>query len=748
MENNFYKKYLFIPDLTLISVWSLFAARYTVDASISVIVIIILRIALCFQLRNHGKWVLYSACTFLFAYIYMPGNSCFEYATQSMGYHIWYLFDSKSALSTYTEPHYSYPSNWILALQVFWIGWNIIMPVIVGIVQLLKRSKKQILRTFCLCSIVSLTEIVFYCSFYHYSTAISLFTIGFAIFPYVRWLIINRQSRRMKILSDRDFITYTSIVAIFLAAVLIGLREVYLLRPIALMTFPVFIYYAVVTSVRSTPRLYACVLAISGFAFWLSLQSLLETKIVCMTISFGGILYVGVKMKNSIHRIFVPILFVFAIPFLLYPTICGYNPYTVLYAENTRPFLKNIYTRNGLFVTQKDGKYGLRDRYGEILSPRYQKFEVLDPKGRVISVEICDSTFNGAGLSYPHYGIYDLRKQQFIINPDSVDVDFIYHKDDETYQLHKTYRDDYEILAELIMPGYYYSDYFADPHLEPYFEDEDNPVSYFLGLGYQMGDDYDGRDITDLKFPNKHAHNIFARFLAIIHEKESPMNDLNRAKAFQRFVDDSPYYKGNTALAIKHIEDAIAPLNAEVNGEPILYQAYLRDLASIRMSLAYSDLLAESYWVTDVEYRTYHNLCTALFNGYFTNRSWHGHYEEPYQTVLAKSRRWYEDRAHNVVLETRLWNGDTINIEKGDGIKNIDEVNHMLLPLAPTKDNPYRFYKTWLELHTALNEWYKARCLVAEELKGKQKQQYIMLTNQILTRHYDDIRDIVSGQSL
>lgn len=748
MENNFYKKYLFIPDLTLISVWSLFAARYTVDASISVIVIIILRITLCFQLRNHGKWVLYSACTFLFAYIYMPGNSCFEYATQSMGYHIWYLFDSKSALSIYTEPHYSYPSNWILALQVFWIVWNVIMPVIVGIVQLLKRSKKQILRTFCLCSIVSLMEIAFYCELYHNSTIVSLYTIGFAIFPYVRWLITNRQLGMTRVLSDRDFITYTSIVAIFLAAVLIGLREVYLLRPIALMTVPVFIYYAIVTSVRSTPRLYACVLAIGGFTFWLSLQSQLETKIVCMTISLGSIIYVGVKLMNCIHRIFIPILFVFAIPFLLYPTICGYNPYTVLYAENTRPFLKNIYTRNGLFVTQKDGKYGLRDRYGEILAPRYQKFEVLDPKGRVISVEICDSTFNGAGFSYPHYGIYDLRKQQFIINPDSVDVDYIYHKDDETFQLHKTYRDDYEILAELIMPGYYYADYYAAPHLEPYFEDEDNPISYFLGRGYQMGDDYDDRDITNLMFPNKHAHNMFARFLAIIHEKESPMNDLNRAKAFQRFVDDSPYYKGDTILALKHIEDAIASLNAEVNGESILYQSYLRDLASIRMSLAYSDLLAESYWVTDVEYRAYHDLCAALFDGYFTNRSWKGRYEEPYENVLAKSRQWYENRATEVRMESVLWKGDTVNISDKNGFRDIDEVNSLLFPLAPTIENPYRFNKTWLEIHTALNEWYKARCRVAEELKGKRKQQYMMLTRQILSRHYNDISDIVSEKYL
>lgn len=745
---NFYKKYLFIPDLILVSIWSLFAARCSLDASICVITIILLRTGLCFQMRDHGKWVLYSACTFLFAYMYVPDNSCFEYTSQSMGYHIWYLFDAKRVISEYTEPHYSYPSYWILALQVFWIVWNMVMPIIVGIIQLRKYPQKLIIRRLVFCFILSIIEIAIYCAFYYNSVVISISIIVFALVPYLKWLLAKQELGIKRIASDKDFITYSSIIAIYLAAVIIGMREVYLLRPIAFMTFPIFIYYAFVTSAHSTPRMYSCALTISGFVFWISLQSPFAGKIVCMIISIVITILVGAKMiKDSRHKIVV-VLYIISIPCLLYPTICGYNPYTVLHAENTKPFLKSVYTRNGLFVTEKDGKYGLRDRYGEILAPRFSNFEVLDPKGRVISLGICDTTFNSAGFSHNHYGIYDLRKQQYIINQDSIKLDYIHRKYDDTYYLYEGHGEHQEIFAELILPGYHYADYYNDPHLEPYFEDEDNPVWYFLGLGYQMGDNYGGRDISDLKFPNRYAHEMFARFLAIIQEKESPKNDLNRAKAFRRFIDDSPYYKGNTTLVLKHIEDAIAPLNAKVDGELTLYQSYLREVASIRMSLAYADLLAESYWVTDVEYRNYHNLCTAIFNGYFENLSWKGYYEEPYQNLLAKTRQWYENRTKDLALEYYLWNEDTIKIDKENDIKDIHEVNNLLRPFSPAKDNPYSFNKTYLEIHTALNEWYKARCLVADEMEGKRKEQYLTITKQILTRHYNDILDIVAGKSL
>lgn len=749
MQNNFYKKYIFIPDLMLVSVWAIFAARYSLDASICVIAIILLRIALCFQMRDHSKWTLFSACSFLFAYIYIPGNSCFEYVTQEMGYYLMYIFERQEALSIYTDTHYSYPSVWIFVLQIFWIAWNMIMPVIVGLVQLRKFHKDKFRKTLMLCLALSVVEIGTYCAFYYNSILISIVIIGFALAPYLLWIYRHSTSTFERISSDKDFTTYVSIIAIVLSSILIGLREVYILRPIALMTFPLFIYYVVVSSEKKTPQLYSCALVISGFAFWLSLGGSLGIRIGLMTISASFIVYVGIKMMKDLHRKLVPLLFVIAIPCLIYPMICGYNPYTVLHAENTRPFLKSINTRNGLFVIEKNGKYGFRDRYDEIIAPRYEKIEVMDANGRVVSLGICDTTFNSAGFSCHHYGVYDLKKHKFIINPDSVDVDYVYRVDDNTYLFYKAYNRGYEdIIAQLILPGYYYADYYDDPHLEPYFEDEDNPESYFLGLGYQIGEDYDGRDISDLRFPNKHAHNIFAKFLAIRPDKESPMNDLNRARAFKRFVDDSSYYKGDTELALKHIADAIIPLNTEVNGEPTTYQLYLNHISNIRMALVYDELIAQSFWVTKTEYKAYHNLCKALFNGYFSNSPWKGYYEEPYQNVLVKYQEWYDKRRKDVVLETSLWNGHTIQVENQKSLKDIEEVNNLLAPLAPTTDDPYRFNKTWLEIHTVLNDWYEARCLVADEMEGKRKEQYMILTKEILARHYDDISFIISGKSL
>lgn len=65
MIRNIYSKKMFIIDLILVSVWALFFSRY---CSPGLLLLIPIRIALCFEMQRKSPWTLISAIGFLLAY--------------------------------------------------------------------------------------------------------------------------------------------------------------------------------------------------------------------------------------------------------------------------------------------------------------------------------------------------------------------------------------------------------------------------------------------------------------------------------------------------------------------------------------------------------------------------------------------------------------------------------------------------------------------------------------------------------
>lgn len=66
------------------------------------------------------------------------------------------------------------------------------------------------------------------------------------------------------------------------------------------------------------------------------------------------------------------------------------------------------------------------------------------------------------------YGVYDLRKRIFVVDPDNIEVAELEKIDDRSFKL---INPDGRHFATLYLPGEYRGVYFSDAHVEPHFAD-------------------------------------------------------------------------------------------------------------------------------------------------------------------------------------------------------------------------------------------------------------------------------------
>lgn len=465
MKKSLYGKKMFIADLLIVSLWSLFVWHFA-WGRIMAPAMIGLRLVLCFMLHRRSRWSFFNAVLFTAMYIglafdmpcegivFRPIVKIAYVICCLFGYSEWaiHAFDYNNGMSA------EVPICIFLGLYTLWLT---VVPIVCSwkfkSVLPLFRLHKNILWY------VGAVAALFIYVYFTDKDA-SLFVCGlFLSLTPLAYRCIYRKGKPallQSILRNRVLIMYISIATVLFSAILIGLYEVNAAKPFASLLFPIALYIialkaCISKSIKTTP---AVLLGVAGFLSMLVYNRGHET--VIMLLCFSGLLsLIGAYMFYRQSRsIFTALLLLLANVFVLPVSLLGYNPYAAMDVnEVTSLGCNNSCYPRGLYEFKQYGSIGLRDRYGIILHANYQKYDYLDNRRDYIVLY----TDSRDWKEYAIKEIYDLKRRRNIL-PD--DIYGLYRIEKIRENVYAIYDDEENRIFTLRLPGVYNGLY--DPEIQ------------------------------------------------------------------------------------------------------------------------------------------------------------------------------------------------------------------------------------------------------------------------------------------
>ena len=734
MKLNIYGKKMFIIDLIFVSIWALFFSRY---CSSGLLLLIPIRIALCFEMQRKSPWTLISAIGFLLSY------SCVDDFTrpfERMFYNFFCVIgESDLMIEVFSEPFEWEMQAWIGAISAIWYIWLVIMPLVAGIsfrnLRQIKWTSKWIwiylIPFFSLCLWMKMEEGEVGCI---------LLGLVISFLPVVYWSIYDRNGRSLvqSLLKDRNIGWYLLYTTLFLSVITIGLKDITSLKLIGLIVFPAAFYVLLTVSCRQRTVLTRCCIALSlsGWLYWLTFDTGEAETIILLSIAMGLILFTGVTIIVKTKSWKVPMILMLVVPTVIIPCTLGLNPYVAIDADYTRMYLSNVSVRNGVYVIEKyyeaidsvqpfvfGRKYGLRDRYGVILSTEYTELKTLDRWGRYITTNSPDRY--GNLKSDQRYGVFDLRNRTFVVNPKTLDVSELEKIDDKSFKL---INPEGRYFATLYLPGEYRGVYFPDAHVEPHFANGETSVAEFLERAKNPNLDIDDYYWKLMRQENPHAYKLLILMLDLSGEEGSPTNDLNYARAFREIIDHDSYYKGNIDKALNEVAKLSARItDSGAQSDINRWTDYIRLISSIRASLAYDPILTsddDNEWLHK-EYVAWHNLVEVM--AYYLDKLYAN---EGYLAVPEVKNniitRWLNSRKTSLEEEQEiLINRQSYSVDPTmtDSLSSNAERQNFFDEYHYPSD-PYYYDPMWNEIKPAFDSWVFARAKLAEQLDAHTALSY------------------------
>lgn len=426
MRHLFYGKKMQVADLAITSVWALFAAKATPGLELWGIAVILMRIVLCFQLAGRSRWAGYSAIIFGLGYFMTPNHLAFgfRYTPVDMICYALHIADWNMAEEFYLHPDDTGFQTTIYLIWGLLTLWLVAMPIII-------LSIKKIIFKFpkwCWLNIVPFAILVL-CGPASESgnPILTLWIVVSCCLPQLYWIIVNgrKESLAGTLYQNKPLVYYCAFAALMLGSLILGLRNLYILRAIGFFCIPA-VFYALscaCAGLRKIPTYDTIVMGISGGIYWMCMEAGKTGKIIGYAVATAMILVVAFRLSRlTSSKITGPGLAIVSV-FIIYPALCGMNPYTVLDASHLRLYMKKPGAYHGLYVTDAgDRKYGLRDRYGEILPMKYHTIDILD-SDHDQSILCCLERISDNGGEYDeYYSFFDLSTRQFIGIPDDIPI--------------------------------------------------------------------------------------------------------------------------------------------------------------------------------------------------------------------------------------------------------------------------------------------------------------------------------------
>lgn len=742
MIRNIYSKKMFIADLILVSVWALFFSRY---CSPGLLLLIPIRIALCFEMQRKSPWTLISAIGFLLAYSWV-GN--FSRPFERMFFNFFCVIGkSNLMIEVFSEPLEWEMKTWIGAISAVWYIWLVAMPLIAGICfhnfRQIKWTSKWIWIY-----VVPLVGLCLWMMIEEGEAGCILLGLVISFLPVVYWSIYDRNGRStvQLLLKDRNIGWYLLYATLFLSAITIGMKDITSLKLIGLIVFPAAFYILLIVSFRLGAILTRCCIAlsVSGWLYWLTFDAGKVGTIVLLSIAIGLIIYTGITVIVKTKTWKASLILMFVVPTVIIPCTLGLNPYVVIDADYTRMYVSNVSVRNGVYVIEKyyeatdsgqpfvcGRKYGLRDRYGVILPIEYTELKTLDRWGRYIATNSPDCY--GNLKSDQRYGVFDLRNRTFVVNPKTIDVSGLEEIDDKSFKL---INPEGRYFATLYLHGEYRGTYYPNAHIEPHYTDGEISVEEFMGRSQNLNLEIDNPYWQSMRKKNSYAYRLLIQLSELGNEESSPMNDLNFARAVREIIRNDSYYKGNVEKALSdvaNISETITDSGSQLDINT--WTDYLRLITSIKTSLSYDAILSaqqNNEWIKK-EYTAWHNLIEAM--AYYLDYLYSA---ETYQAVPEEKNNriigWLDYRRKCLDKEQKILSGKlvySVPTAMNDSIKQNVDFEELFSSYHSYSD-PYYYHPMWNEMKTAFDEWSFARIKIAEELDPHTALSYKEYSRQVV----------------
>lgn len=457
MKRIIYGKKLFIADLIITSVWALFAIKSSPCLESWMLAIIAMRIIMSFQLFEKSDWAGYCAIVFAGLCFIAPNYTIGGFgrvATQLM-YYFAHIIDWNLAHDLFLH---RYSAGFTTVHTILWIIlglWLAVLPVVVAIASknIFRFSKLGRVNIILLLAAI-IAEI---CGCKVYSVCVfSPWVVISCFLPEITWLC--RYGKRYSLVEtlrqNNPLKLYLAFVSLSLVALVIGLRNVYILEFIGLITFPAIFYVLLADSVgtKRIPTFDTVMMSVCGALYWYSMEQVMTVKIIMLIVAVIIVIIVGVRLIRKTSDRSVGVALFVGTTAVLCPVLLGMNPYKVLEARHTHLYMKKTGAINGLYVTDNyEGKYGLRDRYSEILPMKYFSIDVIDPEQQ--NILCCEEVFsdNAARPTFEsYYTFFNLSDRKFIQIPDSIPIRSIKEIGKGIYNL---YNESDRPVFRLVMPG-------------------------------------------------------------------------------------------------------------------------------------------------------------------------------------------------------------------------------------------------------------------------------------------------------
>lgn len=395
----------------------------------------------------------------------------------------------------------------------------------------------------------------------------------------------------------------------------------------------------------------------------------------------------------------------------------------------------------GMYITEESGKYGIRDKSGEVLPNEYVRIEKLDENGDYIAAIEPQTVYVGYGDSYTTevIQIFDLNSRQFVFQSGyHFGIDSIARINENEYKLFDNYC---RYFAELRLPGKHDGRFESAVTVIPHFSDSKTSLSEFIHLGETpMTTPNDGywKEMFDV---NPVAYKFLHQMSAMSDVELSPENDLQFSRALYHFAKSEPRYEGNMDKAFDEVDDILEILGGGNTNDMTIVSSFERLMANARLSFKY-DSMIHDFPLYGEEYIAWHNMMEAIicYSDFVIDNDRDNYYQCRDMDNEYSKKEIFEQRRAYLGIEQRVLNGEVTHIESAADLKSKDDVNKIFERYHHWK-TPYYWHPMWNEIRFSFNEWYNVREKIAQTLSDQFAASYREVTKHIVNQLYDVISE-------
>lgn len=728
---------LYIIDLILVSLWAVFLFCNFDPICLLMFPFIVVRIASTFSLQLRERKSIILILTFFLGVILSPAfcdYACEDMVIRPFARMYDYGVMSLAGESTLMEGAWHYMGNHGtlvadpgMGWKVFTIAyllWLIIFPLVIYLVLFFKkklRSSRWNWKKICI-------TLGLYCLFS--ATLLMRYNIAPMSKYFLGWLWLLSVAL-IPILSRLRWngltlwcLRFLIIESLFMVDIIAGLTMEPVTSLVAIVvSLPLFYYFVGYKwSGCNKTNLKFCLymLVVSGIAFWTAQYGAGEVRCIILILSFGLTGCVSLLFWDFTRKITLAITILIVCSLILPSIALGYNQFACFDAKRIYNFKDYGYSPRGLIMVRSGKHYAIRDRFGYIMTPKYDAVESMGDWTKPF-VKI-----NEDGK----WGVYDIEHQEVVVEP--------YYEDiipygDNSWILMDEYSESTGWHDFFVSPDYYY-------RYRECGEVSDCPFVHGLSLplrySYKV---WDAKEldllITDMMkglWESTDSVHLADFYWNWAKDVSSTIDRLHNEKGI--FNDFHGLYKDAMEDLEKYIDPSTGGSQLEMNAS-----SYVFATVENYLMICATHELADSMPTVDIR-REY-----TLFNEFMTA------YED-WEIKCRENQNWYSDRPREINEEAacrfkdrRMSVENMISVVKGD---TIIPLSHAIPGLAVDK-----FYKNllsyWNEeanelvppIKDKFKRWIAYRREIAHKLPSKVADSYRNQTNQ-LERFYtsDDFR--------